>query len=187
MDALQNLYRDIEDKMKKAIGAVTHEFAEIRGGRATPALVENVHVEAYGGSSPLKQLAAITAPEPRLLVIQPWDASIVPDVERAIQKAAIGLTPAVDGKVVRLPVPPLTGDRRQELVRLVHKLAEEGRVSVRSLRRDANEAVKKLKASNQATEDDVFKSQEFVQKLTDKYVAQIDALVKQKEQELSSA
>jgi ribosome recycling factor len=187
MSALPTFLKDGEEKMKRAVAAVTRELAEIRGGRATPALVEHVTVEYYGTATPLKQLAAITAPEPRLLVIQPWDANLVAEVEKALLKSSIGMTPAVDGKIVRLPVPALSGDRRQELIRLVHKLAEEGRVAVRNVRRDANETLKKLKSANQATEDDVFKGQDAVQKLTDKYVAQVDALVKQKEQELSSA
>ena len=186
MSPLQKLYADIEDKMKKAAAALQHEFAEIRGGRATPALLENIHVEAYGASSPLKQLAAITAPEPRLLVVQPWDASIIQEVSKAIQKASVGMTPSVDGKLIRVPVPPLTGDRRQELVRVTHKMAEESRVSIRNVRRDALESVKKLKASNQATEDDVKEIGDHVQQLTDKYVEQVNGLVKSKETELNS-
>ena len=184
MIPLQNLFKDLEDKMKRALATVTREFGELRGGRATPAFVEHVTVDYYGAATPLKQLAAITAPEPRLLVIQPWDAKVVPEIEKAIQRAGLGITPVVDGKLIRLPIPPLTGERRVELVKLVHRIAEEGRISVRTLRRDANEAVKKLKADKQISEDDSFKSQEQVQKLTDRYIAQIDALVKSKEQEL---
>ena len=184
MIPLQNLFKDLEDKMKRALATVTREFGELRGGRASPAFVEHVTVDYYGAATPLKQLAAITAPEPRLLVIQPWDAKVVPEIEKAIQRAGLGITPVVDGKLIRLPIPPLTGERRAELIKLVHRLAEEGRVSVRTLRRDANEAVKKLKADKQISEDDSFKSQEQVQKLTDRYIAQIDALVKSKEQEL---
>jgi ribosome recycling factor len=184
--ALQTLFKDAEDKMAQAVAAVKRGFSEIRGGRATPALVEHVTVDYYGAATPLKQVAAITAPEPRLLVIQPWDAKLVAEIEKAVQKSGLGITPMVDGKIVRLPVPPLTGDRRAELTKLIHKLAEEGRVSIRSTRRDANEAIKKLKSQNQATEDDVFTCQEQTQKLTDKYIGQIDALVKAKEQELQS-
>ena len=183
---LQGLYKDAEDKMKKALAAVTRELSELRGGRASPAFVEHVVVDYYGAATPLKQLAAVTAPEARLLVIQPWDGSLVQDIEKAIQKAGLGITPIVDGKLIRLPIPPLTGDRRNELVKLVHKVAEEGRVNLRTLRRDANEVVKKLKAEKQISEDDAFKGQDQVQKLTDRYTAQIDALVKSKEQELQS-
>jgi ribosome recycling factor len=186
MLAQQTVSRDSEDKMKKALAVVSRDLGEIRGGRANPAFVEHVTVEYYGAATPLKQLAAVTAPEPRLLVIQPWDAKMAPEIEKAILKAGLGITPAVDGKIIRLPIPALTGERRQELTKLVHKVAEEGRVSIRSVRRDANESVKKLKGEKQLTEDDAFKLQEEIQKLTDRYIQQIDGLVKQKEQELSS-
>ncbi len=186
MIPLQSLFKDSEDKMKKAMATVTREFAEIRGGRATPALVEHVIVEYYGAATPLKQLAAITAPESNMLVIQPWDAKVTQDIEKAIQKASLGITPVVDGKIVRLPIPPLTGERREELTKVIHKMAEEGRVSIRTIRRDANEAIKKLKAEKQISEDDAFKGQTHIQQLTDKYIEQISALVKAKEHELHS-
>ena len=184
---VQALYKDVEDKMKRAVATVTRELSEIRGGRATPALVEHVTVDYYGAPTPLKQLAAITAPEPSLLVIQPWDAKVAPEIEKAIQKASLGIMPVMDGKTVRLPIPPLTGERREELTKLVHKLAEEGRVNIRTLRRDANESVKKLKTDKQISEDESFKAQTHVQQLTDKHIEQINALVKSKEQELHSA
>ena len=186
MTPLQTLSKDVDDKMKRALGSVSREFGEIRGGRATPAFVEHVTVDYYGAATPLKQLAAVTAPEPTMLVIQPWDSKVAPDIEKAIQKAGLGITPIVDGKIIRLPIPPLTGERRQELIKLSHKLAEEGRVNVRTLRRDANEAVKKLKNNKQVSEDESFKAQEDIQKLTDRYIEQINALVKAKEQELNS-
>ena len=186
MIPLQQLYKDAEEKMKRALTTVTREFAEVRGGRATPAFVEHVTVDYYGAATPLKQVAAITAPEPRLIVIQPWDAQVTPEIEKAILKAGLGITPVVDGKLIRLPIPPLTGERRTDLVKLVHKVAEESRVNIRTLRRDANEAVKKLKADKQISEDESFKSQEQIQKLTDRYIGQIDALAKSKESELHS-
>ena len=181
-----NFFKDIEEQMKRAIAAVTRGLGELRGGRASPALVEHMTVDYYGASTPLKQLAAITAPEPRLLVIQPWDAKVVPEIEKAIMKAGLGITPQVDGKVVRLPIPALTGDRRDELVKLAHKLAEDGRVSIRNARRDANEATKDLKGKKQLSEDEHFKAQDQVQKLTDRYIEQVNALLKTKEQELHS-
>ncbi len=184
MSAIEALYKDSEDKMKRVAANVQRELGEVRGGRATPSLVEHVTVDYYGSVTPLKSVAAITAPEPSMLVIQPWDAKLAPEIEKAIQKAGLGLTPVVDGKLVRLPIPPLTGERRQELTKVVHKMAEEGRVSIRTIRRDANETVKKLKAGNQATEDDVFKAQDHIQKLTDKHIESINGLVKAKEQEL---
>lgn len=187
MNPSQMLYKDVEEKMKKTVATVSREFAEIRGGRATPAFVEHVTVDYYGAATPLKQLAAITAPEAHLLVIQPWDAKVAPEIQKAIQRSGLGITPIVDGKVVRLPIPPLSGERRSELVKLVHKVAEEGRVSVRTIRRDANEAVRNLKANKQISEDDAFKGQDHIQKLTDSHIEQINAHVHAKEHELQSA
>ena len=186
MIQLPNVYKDLEEKMKKALATVTREFNEIRGGRATPAFVEHVTVDYYGAATPLKQVAAVTAPEPNLLVIQPWDAKVVPEIEKAIQQAGLGINPIVEGKIVRLPIPPLSGERRSELTKLVHKLAEEGRVNIRTLRRDANESIKKFKNDKQVTEDDAFKAQDQIQKLTDRYIGQIDTLAKSKESELHS-
>ena len=187
MTPLQVLYKEVEDKNKKALENVKHSFQEIRGGRATPALLDHVVVDYYGAMTPLKQLGAITAPEPRLLLVQPWDAKAVPDIDRAIQKASLGLMPQVDGKLIRVPIPPLSGERRQELVKVVHKMAEEGRVSIRNIRRDAMESMKKLKADNKATEDDVKEANQHIQKITDGYVEQINTMLKAKEEELQSA
>ena len=186
MTPLQRVFNDVEDKMKLHVATIIREFGEIRGGRANPSLVEHLTVQYYGAATPLKQLAAITAPEPRLLVVQPWDAALVPEIEKAILKSGLGITPAVDGKVVRLPIPPLSGERRSELVKLAHKMAEDGRVHVRNVRRDANEAVKKLKGQKQASEDEAFKAQDQIQKLTDRNIEQINALLRTKEQELQS-
>ncbi len=187
MTPLQQFYHDYEEKMKRAVEVLKRELSELRGGRASPNLLEHVTVDYYGSATPLKQLAAITAPEPRLLVIQPWDAKLVTEIEKAIQKAKLGVSPLVDGKIVRLPIPSLTGERRAELIKLAAKMAEEGRISIRTIRRDANETVKKLKATNRATEDDVTESQTHVQKLTDKYIEQIQGILKAKEQELNTA
>lgn len=187
MTPLQVLYKDCEDKMKKTLVMLLREFGEIRGGRANPALVEHLTVDYFGANTALKQLAAITAPEPRLLVIQPWDASLVGAIEKAVLKSGLGITPSVDGKLVRLPIPALTGERRNELVKVTHKMAEESRVHIRNVRRDANETVKKLKNNNEATEDDVKESHDNVQKLTDRYIEEISSLLKSKEQELQHA
>jgi len=184
MTPLQQLLREAEEKMKKSVAAVSRHFAEIRGGRASPSLVEHLTVASYGAPTPLKQLAAITAPEPRLLVVQPWDASLVPEIEKAILKSELGITPVNDGKLLRLPIPPLTAERRTELSKLLHKMAEEGRVAIRTIRRDANEAVKKLKTDKRISEDDAFKAQDDIQKITDKSVGEIDAILKAKEQEV---
>ena len=180
----QQLVKDVDEKMKKSVAAVTRQFSEVRGGRANPVLVEHVTVSYYGAPTPLKQLAAITAPEPRMLVVQPWDANAVQEIEKAILQSGLGITPMLDGKVIRLPIPPLSVERRAELVKLLHKMAEEGRVAVRTIRRDANEVAKKLKTDKQVSEDDAFKLQEQVQKLTDKAIGEIDTLLKSKESDL---
>jgi ribosome recycling factor len=187
MTPLQTLLKEAEEKMKKSEAAVSRQFAEVRGGRANPALVEHLSVSCYGTPTPLKQLAAITAPEPRMLVVQPWDASLVPEVEKAILQSGIGITPMNDGKLLRLPIPSLTTERKTELTKLLHKMAEEGRVAIRTIRRDANETVKKLKTDKQISEDDAFKTQHDIQKLTDKHIGGIDALLKSKEHDLLAA
>ena len=187
MNPLQKLLKDAEEKMKKTLAAITRQFGEVRGGRANPMLVEHITVSYYGTATPLKQLAAITAPEPRLLVVQPWDASAMAEVEKGILQSGLGITPVVDGKILRLPVPPLTTERRAELTKLLHKMAEEGRISMRTVRRDLLEVGKKMKGDKQLTEDDVFQLQGDVQKLIDKFVAEIDGLLKAKEQELSAS
>jgi len=173
-----------EEGMEKAVEFMTHEFAAIRTGKASPALVENLDVQAYDSTMKLKQLALISAPEPRLLVIQPFDASTVRDIERAINESKIGITPAVDGKIIRIPIPELSEERRRDLAKTVKQLAEEGRVRIRACRRDAMEAAKKLQKEGQLTEDDLRSSEDEIQKMTDKYVASIDKHVETKEAEL---
>jgi ribosome recycling factor len=187
MNPWQKLLKDAEDKMKKTVASVTRQFSEVRGGRANPAMIEHITVPYYGTPTPLKQLAAITAPEARMLQVQLWDAGALQDVEKAILQSGLGITPLVDGKVLRLPVPSLTTERRTELTRMLHKMAEEGRVAVRTIRRDALEAVKKLKSDGKLTEDDVFDAHTEFQKATDKYVGELDNLLKHKEQELVAA
>jgi ribosome recycling factor len=186
MMPLPSFFKESEEKMKRHIASITHAFGEIRGGRANPALVEHLTVEYYGANTALKQLAAITAPEPRLLVVQPWDATLVPQIEKAIHASGLGITPQVDGTIIRLPLPPLSGERRQDLIRLAHQMAEEGRVHIRTVRRDANETVKQLKTQKHISEDEAFKAQEHIQQLTDRAIEQINALLKSKEHELQS-
>ncbi len=173
-----------EEGMEKAVEFMTHEFAAIRTGKASLALVENLDVQAYDSTMKLKQLALISAPEPRLLVIQPFDASTVRDIERAINESKIGITPAVDGKIIRIPIPELSEERRRDLAKTVKQLAEESRVRIRACRRDAMEAAKKLQKEGQLTEDDLRSSEDEIQKMTDKYVASIDKHVETKEAEL---
>ena len=186
MTPLQKIFHETEDKMKRYLVTLKREFGELRGGRANPTMVEHVTVDYYGANTAIKQLAAVTAPEPRMLVIQPWDTNALGAIEKAIQKAELGITPVVDGKIVRLPVPPLTGERRAELVKVAHRMAEEGRVHLRNVRREANETVKKLKQKNEATEDDVKEAQTKVQQITNQYVDEIGRLVKSKEHELQA-
>lgn len=181
----KEVVRETENKMKKALEATRRSFAEIRTGRASPHLVEGLHVDYYGTLTLLKAMASITIPDARLIVIQPWDASIIPEIEKAIAKSNIGITPFNDGKVIRLQIPQLTAERREELKKVVKAMAEEGRISLRTIRRDANEAIKKLESDKAITEDDRFKSQDEVQKVTDKCILELDNLLKEKEKELT--
>lgn len=184
MTSLQKIMHDTEEDMKKVVDATVREFNEIRTGRAQPGIVEGLMVNYYDTQTPLKQLATISTPEAKLIVIHPWDPSILKDVERAILSSSLGLTPVNDGKVIRISIPQLTLERREELKKLTHKIAENGRVSVRTVRRDNIEAVKRLEDSKQITEDERFKSQEEIQKVTEKYIKRIDELLAQKEKEL---
>ena len=185
MDTAKAVLADSEDKMKKSLDVVSHNFAGIRSGRANPGIVENLRVDYYGTPTPLKQLANIAVPEPKMLVISPWDASAIKSIEKAILESDIGINPLIDGKAIRLVVPTLTRERREELIKISHKISEDGRVALRSIRRDGNENVKKLEKEKKITEDESFKAQTDIQKLTDKYIQSIDQTQAQKEKELS--
>src|SRR6202051_2084832 len=165
---------EAEMTMEKSVDYMVHEFSSGRPGKASPALVENVDVQAYGSTMKLKQLALITTPEPRLLVVQPFDAGMVQEIERALKESRIGITPNVDGKIIRLPIPELSEERRKDLVRSLGKMAEEARVRVRGNRRTALDEAKKLKASGELTEDGMHDLDTEVQKLTDRFVKSID-------------
>ena len=175
---------EAEMAMEKSVYFMVHEFAAVRTGKASPALVENVDVQAYGSAMKLKQLALITTPEPRLLVVQPFDAGTVRDIEKALNESRIGITPSVDGKIIRLPVPELSEERRKDLVRSLGKMAEEARVRVRANRRAALDEAKKLKASGGLTEDGMRDTESEVQKLTDRFVKSIDDHLARKEAEI---
>jgi len=175
---------EAEMAMEKSVDFMVHEFAAVRTGKASPALVENVDVLAYGSAMKLKQLALITTPEPRLLVVQPFDAGTVRDIEKALNESRIGITPSVDGKIIRLPVPELSEERRKDLVRSLGKLAEEARVRVRANRRAALDEAKKLKTSGGLTEDGMRDMESEVQKLTDRFVKSIDDHLARKEAEI---
>jgi ribosome recycling factor len=174
----------VRQRMEKAVEVVRQEFATVRTGKATPTLLDVVKVEAYGTTLPIQQVAQVTAPEPRLLVVQPFDRGLIGAIERAIRESDLGLNPMNDGKVIRVPVPPLTEERRRELARVLHKMAEEGRVAVRRVRHDANEEIKRLQKERQLSEDDARRLFDEVQKLTDRYIEKIDELLERKEAEV---
>lgn len=176
--------KEARQHMENAIEALRREFSSVRTGKASPALLDTVKVEAYGSYMPLNQVGTVSAPEPRMLVVQPWDRSMMGPIERAIREADLGLNPSNDGKVVRVPIPPLTEERRREYVRLLHKMAEEGRVAVRQARKEANDAIKAQQKDGAVSEDDARREQDEVQKLTDQYVERIDQLTKHKEAEV---
>ena len=180
----KQIVHETEEKMKKSLEIVTHNFAGVRSGRANAGMVEHLKVEAYGSMMPMRQVANVTIPEPRTIVLQPWDPAVLKGLEKAIHDSDLGIPPVVDGKMIRLSIPPLTRERREELVKIVHKLAEEGRVSLRSIRRDANEKVKQLEKEKTIPEDESFKTQAEVQKLTDRYISLIDQAQASKEKEL---
>ena len=182
--AVAEIISQAEDKMKKSIDVCLRDFSAVRTGRASTSLVEGLRVDYYGTPTPLKQLAGISTPEARLIVIQPWDISSVGAIEKAIQKSELGIPPSNDGKVIRLNVPPLTKERRAELVKVVHRLTEEGRVAIRAVRREANESIKQAEKEGNITEDDNFEAQETIQKLTDKSIKELEALSKKKENDI---
>ncbi|RXK53415.1 ribosome recycling factor [Oleiharenicola lentus] len=175
---------DAQARMKKAVDHTLHEFSTIHTGKASPAMVESVQVEAYGSMMPLKGCAAITTPDARMIQIQPWDKGLIRAIEKALQMANIGVNPVVDGSVVRLPFPELSRERRQEFVKTAHRLAEEGRVAVRHVRRDAMEAAKKLKKDGKISEDDEKRLEKDVQTATDKAIKDIDSHLAHKEKDL---
>jgi ribosome recycling factor len=181
---LKGLYAEVTKRMNVSLEHVRHELTGVRSGRASVTILDNVHVEAYGSRVPLNQVAGLSIPEPTLIVAQPFDPSQIGAIEKAIRSADLGLNPSNDGKVVRVPIPPLTEDRRKELSRMVHRLAEDGRNVVRQVRRDGNERLKKMLKDSLVSEDDEKKGLEEVQKITDSHIRQIDELQKKKDAEL---
>jgi len=181
---LDLIYSDTEERMGKVINAFQRELSTLRAGRATPALLDRIEVDYFGTLTPLNQLAGVSAPESRLLVIQPWDKQSIGDVEKAILKSDLGLTPTNDGNVIRLAIPQLTEERRKELVKVVRKKAEECKVSIRNIRRDANEEIKQLEKSSDITEDERRLAQDNIQEITDKKIVEIDEITATKEKEM---
>ncbi|ADN02249.1 ribosome recycling factor [Spirochaeta thermophila] len=181
---MEQIKIDAETRMKKSVHALKDQLATIRTGRATPALFEKITVNYYGQQTPLNQVASISAPEPRLVVIQPWDKSVLQEIEKAIQSSDLSLNPVNDGKVLRINIPPLTEERRKEYIKLAKNVAEQSRVAIRNIRRDANEALKKAEKEGQLSEDERKRGEEEIQKLTQKYIDEINNLLEAKEKEI---
>lgn len=181
---IEKVLKEAEDKMKKTIEATRREFATIRTGRASSALVDSVKVDYYGSPTPLKQLATISTPDARLLVIHPWDKLCLGAIEKAILEADLGLVPTNDGKLIRISIPHLTEERREELTKVVRRIAEDGRVAIRFIRRDAVEHLRQKEKEGAITVDQRFKSQDRAQELTDKYIGEIDHILSEKEKEI---
>jgi ribosome recycling factor len=182
--SIEEILLNAEEHMEKTLGVTHDEFTSIRSGKASPDLVNNIPVEAYGSHMKLKELAAITTPDPRMILIQPWDAANVDPIRKAIDESKIGITPIIDGKLIRLPIPALSQERRQELVKTIKRIAEEGRIAIRNSRRHAIEQLKSSQKSNQISEDEIKSTEKEIQKLTDQYIQKIDQLLAAKEAEL---
>ncbi len=181
---IESVYEETQDRMTKSIAALKNDLKRIRTGRASLSLLDGVRVDYYGTLTPLNQLASLSVPESRLITIQPWDATVIKEIEKGILKSDLGLTPTSDGKIVRIAIPPLTEQRRKELAKVVNKTCEECKVSVRNIRRDANDLIKNAKKEGEVSEDDAFKAQDEIQKITDDYVKKIDEIYKEKEKEI---
>jgi ribosome recycling factor len=184
MAAIEDFLADAKRRMDKSIEATHNEFNSIRTGRASPALLDRITIDYYGTATPLKSLASISAPEPRLLVVQPFDAGAIKGIERAVQESDLGLTPSNDGRVVRLPIPALTEERRKDLVKIVRRVAEEGKVAIRNVRRDVMQHLKELVVNGDVGDDEERRAEQHVQKITDDHTKSIDDLLKVKEAEI---
>jgi ribosome recycling factor len=181
---IREVITEAEDRMSKAVEALRKDYTTLRAGRATPSLLDKVQVEYYGVPSPINQVANISTPEARLLVIQPWEKTIIPEIEKAIMKSDLGLNPSSDGTIIRIAIPQLTQERRNELVKTVKKKAEESKIVVRNVRRDANDQLKDFEKDGEISEDDNRRGQDEVQKLTDKYIKELDHVADNKEKEI---
>jgi len=181
---IESIYQETREKMGKSIAALKNEFKKIRTGRASLSLLDGIRANYYGTPTALNQMASLSVPESRLIMIQPWDVTAIKDIEKAILKSDLGLTPSNDGKLIRISIPPLTEDRRKELVKIANKMGEDYKVAVRNIRRDSNELLKGLKKEGEISEDDSFKAQEQVQKITDEHIKLVDEVYKEKEKEI---
>ena len=184
MAEIKEILSTAQTKMQKTIEVLRVDLASVRAGRASASLLDKVMVEYYGTPTPVNQVASVTVPEPRMIVIQPWEKNLLKDIERAIMKSDLGLNPNSDGSVIRLNLPQLTEERRKELVKTVHKKAEDARVSIRNLRREANDSVKKAEKAKEITEDEAKKANDDIQKMTDKFIKEVDTVMEHKEKEV---
>ncbi|MFZ0243991.1 MAG: ribosome recycling factor [Desulfobacterales bacterium] len=181
---IEDIYQETRANMGKSIDDLKREFKRVRTGRASLSILDGIRVNYYGTPTPLNQMATLAVPESRLITIQPWDVSAIKEIEKAIMKSDLGLTPSSDGKIIRIAIPPLTEERRKDLVKVVNKMSEEHKVAVRNVRRDANEMLKDLKKDGDISEDEAFKAQDQVQKITDEHIKLVDQVTKEKEQEI---
>ena len=181
---VEEIFEDLNERMRKSIESLKREYSRLRTGRASVSLLDGIRVSYYDTPTPLNQMASLAVPEPRLIVIQPWDKTAMGDIEKAILKSELGLTPMNDGKVIRIAIPPLTEERRKELVKVARKMAEDNKVAIRNIRRDANDMLKDLKTEKEITEDNLYRSQDEVQKITDDFISQVDELCETKEKEI---
>jgi ribosome recycling factor len=181
---IEDIYQETRENMGKSVEDLNREFKKVRTGRASLSILDGIRVNYYGTPTPLNQMATLAVPESRLITIQPWDVSGIKEIEKAILKSDLGLTPSSDGKIVRIAIPPLTEERRKELVRVINKMSEEHKVAVRNIRRDANEMLKELKKEGDISEDEAFKAQDQVQKITDDHINLVEQVTKEKEKEI---
>jgi ribosome recycling factor len=181
---IDEIFQETQDKMSKSVEALNRDLKRVRTGRASLSLLDGIRADYYGTPTPLNQMATLAVPESRLITIQPWDVSVIKEIEKEILKSDLGLTPTSDGKLIRISIPPLTEERRKELVKVVHKMCEDYKVSVRNIRRDSNELVKELKKDGDISEDEAFKAQEQIQKITDDHIQQIEGCFQEKEKEI---
>lgn len=181
---IQSIYDDTKESMGKSVASLKKELKRLRTGRASLSILDGVKVDYYGTLTPLNQMATLAVPESRLITIQPWDVSVIKDIEKGILKSDLGLTPSNDGKIIRIAIPPLTEERRKELVKVVHKICEDYKISIRNIRRDANDLIKSMKIDGEISEDDAFKSQDQIQKITDEHIKLVDECYKNKEKEI---
>jgi len=181
---IDDIYQETKETMGKTVEALKIELQRIRTGRASLSILDGIRVDYYGTSTPLDQMATLAVPESRQITIQPWDASVIKDIEKEVLKSDLGLTPSNDGKILRISIPPLTEERRKELVKVIHKMCEDHKITVRNIRRDSNDLLKSLKKDGDISEDDAFRSQEEVQNITDEYIQLIDECYSEKEKEI---